>query len=324
MRSRHAAAVLSILSALSLASAAGAFELQGHRGARGLAPENTIAAFDRALAVGVDVLEMDVGLTADGVVVVAHDPTLDPAITRDASGRFLATRGPSIRSLTLAELQAYDVGRVDPATPYGRTFATQEGRDGERVPTLAAVFARVAALKSGVRFSIETKLSPSKPEETADPETLVRALLDVVRQAGMGDRVVVQSFDWRSLALVQKLAPGMPTVCLTSTTGSGANIRADGAWTAGLLPKDHESLPHMVKAAGGAIWSPNFRNLTEADLATARSLGLRTVPWTVNEPADMDRLIRWGVDGIISDRPDLLRTVMQRLALPLPAPLAMR
>lgn len=322
-----AAAVRAVVAALavavlSAARPAVALELQGHRGARGLAPENTIAAFERALAIGVDVLEMDVGLTADGVVVVAHDPALNPAITRDASGRFLTGRGPAIRSLTLAQLQTYDVGRVDPSSAYGRSLATQQGRDGERIPTLAAVFARVAALGSDVRFSIETKLSPTEPEETADPETLVRALLEVVRRAGMGERVVVQSFDWRTLAVVRALAPAIPTVHLTSTTGGGRNITADGAWTTGLRSNDFASVPHLVKAAGGAIWSPNVRNLTEADLATARSLGLRTVPWTVNDPADMERLVDWGVDGIISDHPDRLRAVMARRGLPLPRPVA--
>jgi glycerophosphoryl diester phosphodiesterase len=324
MSIRHAAGRLAALAAgLVLAAAAQALEVQGHRGARGLAPENTLAAFERALALGVDVLEMDVGVTADGVVVVAHDPTLNPAIARDASGRWIGSR-PAIRSLALAELQAYDVGRLDPSASYGRAFPEQEPRDGERIPTLAAVFQRVRALGSGVRFSIETKLSPLRPDETADPEAMVLALLGVIRHEGVADRVAIQSFDWRTLKLVQRLAPGVPTVYLTSTTGSAANVTADGAWIAGLLPRDFRNVPEMVKASGGAIWSPNVRNLTEADLSAAKALGLKVVLWTVNEPDDLDRLIRWGVDGIVSDRPDRLRTAMQRRGLPLPAPVTLR
>ena len=127
----------------ALATAAQAFDAQGHRGARGLAPENTVPAFDQALAIGVQTLELDIGLTADNVVVVGHDPVLNPAIVREPSGRWLAAPGPSIRSLTLAQLQAYDVGRIDPQAPFAKTFATQQPCDGTRMPTLAALFARV-------------------------------------------------------------------------------------------------------------------------------------------------------------------------------------
>ena len=123
------------------AGAAPEFDLQGHRGTRGNAPENTIAAFEKALAIGVSTLEMDAAITADGVVVVSHDPALNPAIARDASGQWLKGRGPLIKSLTHAQLQAYDVGRLDPASSYAKQYPTQQAKDGERLPTLAAVFA---------------------------------------------------------------------------------------------------------------------------------------------------------------------------------------
>ena len=149
------AALLGIAAAASAAD----FDLQGHRGTRGHLPENTIAAFEKALAIGVTTLEMDAAITADGVVVVSHDPALNPAITRDAGGQWLKGRGPLIRHLTLAQLQAYDVGRIDPESDYARQFPAQQGRDGERLPTLAAVFARVKALGADhVRFDIETKI----------------------------------------------------------------------------------------------------------------------------------------------------------------------
>ena len=122
------------------AVAAHGFDLQGHRGTRGLMPENTLAAFERALEIGVTTLELDIAITADGVPVISHDPALNPALTRDRSGQWLKATGPLIRSLTLEQLQAYDIGRVDPASAYGRQFPLQQARDGERVPTLAALF----------------------------------------------------------------------------------------------------------------------------------------------------------------------------------------
>lgn len=309
------AGVLGGLGAALLAPAAGAFDLQGHRGARGLEPENTIAAFERALAIGVSTLEMDAAITADGVVVVSHDPTLNPAITRDAQGRWLPGRGPLIRRSTHAELQAFDVGRIDPDSAYGRQFATQQARDGQRLPKLADVFERVKALGAdAVRFDIETKINPTRPEETLEPEPFVRALLAVIRDAGMTRRVMIQSFDWRTLQLVQKLEPAIETVYLTSRS----DALESGTWTAGLQRKDFPTVGHMVKAAGGTTWAPNFNSLTQDDLKIAQSLGLKVVPWTVNTAQDADRLIGWGVDGIISDYPDRVREVMKKRGMPLP------
>ena len=317
MRKFLIGAVLAVLAAAA-AGAAPEFDLQGHRGTRGNAPENTIAAFEKALAIGVTTLEMDAAVTADGVVVVSHDPALNPAITRDASGRWLKGRGPLIRSLTHAQLQAYDVGRLDPASDYAREYPTQQARDGERLPTLAAVFALVKRLGADhVRFDIETKISPAAPEETLAPEPFVRALLAVIRDAGMTRRVMIQSFDWRTLKLVQQLEPGMPTVYLTIRTANADNL-ADGSWTGGLLLRDHAGPAHMVKAAGGAIWSPNQGSLTREDLKVAQQLGLKVIPWTVNDPAVAERFIEWGVDGIISDYPERIREVMARRGLPLP------
>jgi glycerophosphoryl diester phosphodiesterase len=314
-KTRLQAAVLALL----LAGPALAFNLQGHRGARGLAPENTLPAFERALSVGVTTLELDVGLTADGVVVISHDPYLNPSITRDASGAWLSgSRGPLIKSLTLAQLRTYDVGRIRPGSAYAGSFATQEARDGTRVPTLAELFALARARKSDVRFNIEIKTFPTRPEDTATPETLTRALLAVIQDAGMQQRVTIQSFDWRSLKLAQQLAPAIPTVYLTSQSATSDNSK-DPAWNAGMRFEDYGSTPRMVKAAGGAAWSPNGPALTEAAVKEAHALGLQVVPWTINDPADMERYIAWGVDGIISDYPDRVRQVMARRGMPLPA-----
>jgi glycerophosphoryl diester phosphodiesterase len=307
-----------LLAAALLSTTAFAFDLQAHRGGRGLLPENTLPAFERALALGVTTLELDVGLTADGVVVVSHDPYLNPNLARDASGEWLpGSRGPLIKSLTLAQLQGYDVGRIRPGTAYATSFASQEARDGARVPTLADVFALAKARNADVRFNIETKVFPNRPEDTVAPEVLTQALLAVVQQAGMQSRVSIQSFDWRTLQLVQKLAPAIPTVYLTTQSGNGGNT-ADPAWTAGLKIAEHGSVPRMVKAAGGAAWSPNAPAVTEALVKEAHALGLKVIPWTVNDPEDMDRLLDWGVDGLISDYPDRLRRALRKRGLPLP------
>jgi glycerophosphoryl diester phosphodiesterase len=310
---------LFMLPLLALAFSAGAFDLQAHRGGRGLMPENTLPAFENALALGVDTLELDIGVTADGAVVISHDPSLNPLITRDPAGQWLpAGKGPLIKSLTLAQLQAYQLGRIQPGTPYASTFASQQPRD-TRMPTLAALFERVKTLAANdVRFNIETKVEPTHPDDTVGPEAITRALLQVVRDAGMAARVTIQSFDWRTLQLVQKLEPSIPTVYLTIQTANTDNVR-DG-WTAGFRLADHGSVPRMVKAAGGAVWSPNGGAVTEAVVKEAHALGVKVVPWTINAPADLDRLLGWGVDGLITDYPDRLRELLRQRGMPLPRP----
>lgn len=300
------------------------FDLEAHRGGRGLAPENTLAAFSNAVDMGVTTLELDIGLTADGVVVISHDTSLNPDHTRDAKGAWLAPKsGAPIRTLTLAQLQTYDVGRIDPSSNYGKLFALQIPRDGERIPTLASLFAQVQARGTDaatVRFNIETKIDPSKPDETAAPEPMVRALLAEIDKADMASRVTIQSFDWRTLTLVGKLAPQLPRAYLTTP-----RTLKDSRWTDGFDAASFASVPQMVRAAsanapGPVIWSPAFADLTPEVIREAHKLGLKVLPWTVNQRADMQRLMDWGADGIITDYPDILRDLMRERGLSLPPP----
>ncbi|MFO1324547.1 MAG: glycerophosphodiester phosphodiesterase [Burkholderiales bacterium] len=319
-RVRNAVAV----GALALALPAAAFDLQGHRGARGLAPENTMAAFERALAIGVTTLETDLAVTGDNVLVLSHDPFLNASLTRAPSGAWLTSRGPTIRSLSLAQLQRYDVGRVNPASDYAKQFPDQKPADGQRVPTLAELFALGAG--NDVHFNIETKITPNSGAETPEPGAFAQMAVDAVRASGLAPRTTIQSFDWRTLVEVNRLAPEIATSCLTiESSGMDTVARASGKpspWHAGLALGDHGgSVPRLVKAAGCANWSSFWRNLTPALVAEAHELGLTVFAWTVNDPADMAQLIDWRVDGIITDYPDRLRTVMQKKKLPLPRPL---
>ena len=313
--------IVHLMLSLSLVAPVFGFDLQGHRGTRGLAPENTMPAFEKAMRLGVDTLELDVGLTADHVLVISHDRYLNPLIVRDAKGEWLpGAKGPLIRSLTYAQLQTYELGRIKPGTPYATQFSTQEAVDGTRMPTLASLFARVKELGSQVRFNIETKIDPSEPNDTVSPEVMTQALVRVVRDAGMASRVTIQSFDWRTLKIAQTIAPEIPTSYL-SFQNAGNDTISSGVWTAGYKIADYPDIAAMVKAAGGAIWSPNGGAVTEALLKKAHALGLQVLPWTINSPPEMDKLIGWGVDGIISDYPDRLRAVMAARGMPLPVPL---
>lgn len=308
---------------LFLTSSALAFDLIGHRGARGLAPENTLPSFARALSLGVTTLELDTAITKDGVIVISHDPALNPNITRDKNGKWLEKIGPVIYSLTFNELQQYDVGRLKPNTNYAKLFPEQRPVDGTRIPRLVDLFSLVKkSHNEQVRFSIEIKVSPLKPSETLDPETYVKRVIELVRKEGMGARVSILSFDWRTLQAVQKIAPEIPTVYL-SVQRSFDNILAykpEGSpWTAGFQYRDYGSVPKMVKAAGGGTWAPYFGDLTETTLKEGHDLGLKVAVWTVNDPAQIKKMLDLGVDGITSDRPDLVRQAMAERAMELPS-----
>jgi glycerophosphoryl diester phosphodiesterase len=311
---RKAFAVSLLTAGLFMTTTAYSLDLQGHRGARGLKSENTLPAFAHALAIGVTTLELDCGLTRDGVVVVSHDSVLNPDITRGPDGKWLERDGPPIWHQTYAELQRYDVGRIKPGSAYAGRFPRQHSVDGARIPRLAEVFALVRDTgNSAVRFNIETKISPVAPERTSSPEWLARALIAVIRAEKMAGRVTIQSFDWRTLQLMQREAPEVPTVYLTEQQDFMNNILADQAdspWTAGYhVSRFGGSIPRMFMAAGGAGWSPYYGEVTRGNVKEAQSLGLKVVVWTVNSASDMQRMIELGVDGIISDYPDLLRKI---------------
>jgi glycerophosphoryl diester phosphodiesterase len=300
-----------------------AFDLQGHRGARGLAPENTLPGFALALSLGVTTLETDIAITRDGVLVISHDPALNPDITRRPDGQFLTARGPVIWHTDFAELQRYEVGRLKPGTRYAAQYPAQQPSDGARLPKLDELFALVK--KSGntqVRLALETKITPTAPDETMAPEAFARALVKAVRGAGMAERTTILSFDWRSLLVVQKEAPEIGTVYLSIQRQSdniGAGEPGPWPWTAGFSHAEHGSVPKMIKAAGGHIWSCFFGDLDAAKVKEAHALGLTVLAWTVNEPAQIARVMDLGVDGIVSDRPDLVREEMRRRGMALPA-----
>lgn len=200
----------------------------GHRGARGLFPENTLEGFQAAAALGVAAFELDVCMTADGVVVVHHDPALNPDIARDASGAWLARAGPSICSLTAAELARYDVGRLRPGSSASLWFPDQRPHDGARVPTLLSVLTALP----GAAFIIEVKTDPADSWRTAPPAALADAVLAVVDRAAAAGRVVVESFDRAVPRRVRRVRPEIAVAWLTRPDAS----RERAPWRGGLDP----------------------------------------------------------------------------------------
>ena len=291
----------------------------GHRGAAGLAPENTLAAFSKALEIGVDGVELDVQLSADGIAVVHHDFQLNPDITRTAAGEWLQSgnRLP-IKELTLAELKSYDVGRLKPETTYANRYPKQEPADGERIPTLQEV---ILLLKGGgddqTQLWIEIKTSPEEPEVSKSPEPVADAVVAVLREEAFLDRARILSFDWRALVYVQKTAPEIPTAYLSPIGTRWVSVRTGepgpAQWTAGIDVGVFEgSIPRAVEAAGGRYWAPNHMTIPPEFVQEAHQLGLRVIVWTPDSRQQMLGLMEMGIDGIMTNRPDILRSVMRQ------------
>ncbi|HYP13031.1 MAG TPA: glycerophosphodiester phosphodiesterase [Bryobacteraceae bacterium] len=244
--------------------------VHGHRGARAVLPENTLPAFEYAIKAGVDVLELDMAVTKDNVVVVSHDPTINPAICRGPREHV------AIRELTLAELREYDCGALK-----NPSYPKQQNIPKTRMPTLSEVFG--LAPKGGFDFNIETKISPRSPELAPSPEEFVKLVLDVVRKHKLEKRIILQSFDFRTLHAMKKLAP---------------EIRLSALYTG-----EPRSFTEIAREAGASIVSPEFHLVTKAEVQAARKAGLQVVPWTANTEADWAKLVECGVDAIISDDP---------------------
>jgi len=301
---------------------ASAIDIYGHRGARGLSPENTIPGYHTALAIGVGYVDMDIGITKDGVIVVTHDLTLNPNITKDSDGNFIADDNILIKDLTLDELQRYDVGELKPGTEYASWFPNQVPVPQTRIPTLKAVIdyvKKVAGDKVG--FQIEIKNDPEFPDKTVFPKVFARKLAELLEEEGVIQRTRVQAFDWAALIEIQKINPAIKTEYLTySQTGEdlkNPDPKIAGLWVNGMQLKDYGSIPAMIKAAGGESWGPQDIELTQVMLDEAHKLGLKVIAWDWNKVSGHDidmpetiRMINMGVDGVISDRPDIVRGLL--------------
>ena len=265
---------------MPLADAAPSIQVHGHRGARAVRPENSLPAFTYAIEQGVDVLELDLAVTKDDVLVVSHDAHMNPAFCAGPAGSQTL-----IRQMTLAELQQWDCGaRANPA------FPKQQAVPGTRVPTLQQVFDLVKAKGAKVEFNIETKISPARPDQTPSPERFAELVRDVVRANGLTSRVILQSFDFRTLHAMKRLEPAMRLSALYPNSTKEA----------------HRTLLDLARESGAGIISPQFKTVKADEVAAAHKAGLVIVPWTANTPAEWDPLIAAQVDAIISDDPAAL------------------
>jgi glycerophosphoryl diester phosphodiesterase len=300
-----------------------------HRGGAGLKPENTLAAFANALAMGADGGELDVQLSRDGEVVVFHDFRLKPEICRGPDGRWIQKPTPRIKDLLLSELKRYDVGRLDPASVYAQDHPALQAHDGERIPTLQDLVKLVSKRPKPFILQVELKTSFSDRDLSADPIALAEATVKVLRDLNYLDRTIFVGFDWPGLLHVMKIAPGARcwfTTLAQSWFAQGTPPAEDhppaepalqmlrywanngtSPWAGGFDAVNYDgSIAKAIKAAGGEGWFPPYGDATPERVAEARAVGLKVGAWTPNEPADLKRLIALKLDALCTDRPDTL------------------
>lgn len=291
------------------------FDLQAHRGGRGETTEESLRAFAKALELGVSTLELDIVLTEDGQPLVWHDPTIQAEKCADTAPAFAGDPqfpyvGKLVHELTLAQVDTLDCGRPLDAYPHAEVVR------GNKIATLPQVFALADSYRAdGIRYNIETKVEADRPGASAEPQEFVDVILAAVTSAGKADRVEIQSFDWRTLPLVRRADPAIPLVALYD----GHTWAPASPWLAGENPTLIGDPLIGARIVGAGVVSPDYQLVTgQAYVDRAHALGLKVIPWTVNDAAAMRQQIGYGVDGLITDYPTLLRGVLAELAMPLP------
>ena len=291
--------------------------VHGHRGARGNRPENTLAAFAFAIEAGVDGLEMDVRISADSEIIVHHDEQLNADMTRDHSRQWLSNDEPAIYDLTLAELKQYDIGRINPDSELSKQFPDQVPVDGETICTLSEVAEFCNNLQSSRPIlNIEVKSDPLLPHATPPPDQYALLLVRELEKLGLVDSSWVQSFDWRLLRQVQQLCPEITTCYLTSqdptydTVGTKGNSLTQEGFD---LSYFGGNIPAAIRAAGGRIWGPSFRDLSNNRVEEARVEDIPIHCWTVNHSQQITKLIEWRLAGVTTDYPESVVRMTQNI-----------
>ncbi len=286
-------------------------KIHGHRGARGLYPENTLAAVQFAIESGADGAEVDLCVSKDDVVVVHHDLALSPNIAVGPDGSWIGAPIP-IRSLTYREIEHYDVGSLKPGTVYAHRFPEQRVVPGCAVPTLEQFILHIQEhAPAEFVVNLELKSDPFHPELIPSPRHYVALVMDIVERHSIADRTFVQSFDWRLIKLVQRRSPGILTGLLTDMQSPGhphlPKTGHEDPWTDGWSLEDVDgSMPRMVSSARSPVWSSHHLDLSAERVSEAHALGLEVYAYTVNEVTEMELLSEWGVDVITTDYPERL------------------
>ena len=280
----------------------GFIKIYGHRGARGVLPENTLESFKYLFENNIRAYETDILISKDNIPVITHDFKLDPSYTKDVNGNWIEDENIKIIDLTYEEILKYDVGTLNKLSRYGRKFINQKSLDNQKIPKLSDLL----KLSSDNEFddlliNLEIKSTPIEEGLTPSPEEMVKIVIDEVGRSNLSDKIIYSSFDWRVLREIKERDPKIPRAHLTS--GAKGKIYDKSPWLDFTPLHSEVDLPKLIKALGGSAWHPNYKDVNKEIIEISRNEGLPVNVWTVNKEQDMLRMIDYGVDGIMTDYP---------------------
>ena len=289
----------------------GFIKIYGHRGARGVLPENTLESFKYLFENNIRAYETDILISKDNIPVITHDFKLDPSYTKDVNGNWIEDENIKIIDLTYEEILKYDVGTLNKLSRYGRKFINQKSLDNQKIPKLSDLL----KLSSDNDFddlliNLEIKSTPIEEGLTPSPEEMVKIVIDEVGRSNLSDKIIYSSFDWRVLREIKERDPKIPRAHLTS--GAKGKIYDKSPWLDFTPLHSEVELPKLIKALGGSAWHPNYKDVNKEVIEISRNEGLPVNVWTVNKEQDMLRMIDYGVDGIMTDYPLKLKELCDK------------
>ena len=291
-------------------------KIYGHRGARGVLPENTLNSFQYLFDNDINAYETDILISKDSIPVITHDFHLDPSLTQDEEGNWLEDENIKIIDLTYDQISKYEVGSLNKLTKYGRRFLNQKKLENQKIPKVSELLDLTSKNNiSNLVINLEIKSTPVQKSLTPSPEEMVKIVLEEVNKSNLTDKIIYSSFDWRVLREIKNYNPEIPRAYLSfeqQSTGSFGNIYDQSPWMDFTPLHNNVDLPKLIKALGGQAWHPFYRNVTEKIINISHNENLPVNVWTVNDEEDMLRMIDIGVDGIMTDYPIQLKELCEK------------
>jgi glycerophosphoryl diester phosphodiesterase len=292
-------------------------KIYGHRGARGDLPENTLDSFQYLFDHSIGAYETDILISKDFIPVITHDFKLDPSLTKDINGEWLADENIKIFDLTYEELSKYDVGALNKLSKYGRRFINQKSLPNQKIPKLTELLS--LSKKSQIDnlvINLEIKSTPAQENLTPSPEKMVGLILDVVNNFELNEKIIYSSFDWRVLREIKEQSPETPRAYLTYQQQTGTKISGtiydQSPWMDFMPLKNAIELPRLIASLGGQAWHPYYRDISKKIVEISHEANLPINVWTVNDEDDMLKMIEYGVDGIMTDYPLKLKDLCEK------------
>ena len=292
-------------------------KIYGHRGARGDLPENTLESFKYLFENNINAYETDILISKDLIPVITHDFRLEPSFTKDSEGNWIEDENIKIFDLTYEELLKFDVGSINKLSRYGRRFVNQKPLENQRIPKLSELLELSSKNKSeNLLINLEIKSTPDEENLTPAPEDTVKLVVNEINKSNLKDKIIVSSFDWRTLTEIKNQYPEISRAYLTYQQMRGIKIKKTiynrSPWMS-FLPfyEDHE-LPKIIKSQGGKAWHPNRKDITKKLVNIYHQEDLPVNVWTVNKEYEMLKMIEYGVDGIMTDYPLRLKELCEK------------